>query len=349
MADVTFSVVTGNLASFFEDAITTQLNRSVPLAAILPVTPGQGKNVQWEIRTGTATGAAIADGADVSTFNSDDKTPAVLQYAIYHDAFAITGLAAAAAAAARNPAELANLFMEELGESVTRVAAILGSHLYTGDAGASPGQLAGLVHATNGALKATGTYATINKASVTQFQGNELLNGGVLRPLSFTLLNDADRAAYDASGFNADLYVAGSIQFEKLALLFQTERRYVQEVTLASGRQIKLDGGVNILEWKGRTFMQDRLCPQDKILGLATQYISWKQLPAIEVGRGASMGDRPVAGTAEYQLGQRNLPLTVKILPLAITGDKYKFALYVYTQVQVKRPNACFILGDLAS
>lgn len=347
MANVLATNVTSNLASFFEDAITNQLNRSVPLASIIPVTPGQGKNIQWLVRTGTQTGAAIADGADVSVYNSDTKTPAVLQYAIYHDAFAISGLAAAVARASGNPAELAELFMEEFGESVTRLAAILGSHMYTGDAGASPGQLAGLVQSTNGALKATGTYATIDKSVITQFQGNELLNGGILRPISFKLLNDADKACYDASGFLPDLYVASSGQAENLQMLFQTERRYVQDVTVG-GRQIKLDGGANVIEWKGRTFLLDRLCPTDKVLGLNMQFVSWKQLPAVEVGRAVSMGDQPIGGTAEYQMGARKMPLTCKVIPLAITGDLFKFALYIYTNIQVKRPNACFVLGDLA-
>lgn len=348
MAALEFSGITGVLASRFEDALVSLMNRSVPLAALLPVTPGQGKNIQWVVRSGTDTGSAIADGADVSTYNSDTKTPATLQWAVYHDAFAITGLAYEAARASGNPAELADLFMEEMGESLQRLAVILGTHLYTGNAGASPGQIAGLVETTNGALKATGTYAAINKASVTQFQGNELLNGGILRPLSFQLMHDLDRTIYEASGFKPDLYVCAPVQHERMALLYQAERRYVKEVSVR-GQTITLDGGVNVLEWNGRTVLEDRLCPSDKVLGLNTQYVQWKALPSVANGFNRAMGNAAPAGTPEMQLGQRSLPFAARIQPLAITGDKFKFALYVYCQAQVKKPNACGVLGDLAA
>ena len=39
---------------------------------------------------------------------------------------------------------------------------------------------------------------------------------------------------------------------------------------------------------------------------------------------------------------------TARIQQLAITGDAFKFALYCYPQLQVRRPNACGFLKNLA-
>ena len=107
MADITRALIANALTQRFMDRIASTINRTVLLAQIAPVKNdrGQGQNVQWDAKFGTSVGTAIADGADVSTFNNDDKVPAVLQFAVMHDAFKLTGLARAVAAAAGNPAD----------------------------------------------------------------------------------------------------------------------------------------------------------------------------------------------------------------------------------------------------
>ncbi len=121
MALVTLAGVLASLADRFRSRLANQINRASVLAQLLPVGTGTGKNIQWVIRTGSALGSSIADGADVSVFNNDAKDPAVLQYGVYHDAFSLTGKAMAGARAAGNPEELAALFMDELGDSVDQI------------------------------------------------------------------------------------------------------------------------------------------------------------------------------------------------------------------------------------
>lgn len=342
MAAVDLSVITGVLASLFEDRITSQLNRSVVLAQLLPVTGGQGKNIQWVVRSGTAVpaGAVIADGADVTVFNSDTKTPAVLQWSVYHDAFAISGLSYTAAMAAGNPAELAGLFAEETEESVTRVAAAVGSDLYTGTTG-----IIGMLGA-GGGLKATGTYAGINRATVTQWAGNEILNGGTPRALTFDLMRETRRAIYNASGEKPDLIVCSPKQHEKYGLLFQNERRYMDNVRLR-GQNIQLDGGYQVLEFDGIPVVEDQFCPDDQMLFLSTRHVNLKYLPSGPDGINQASGMQSLHGHPEEQFGGSPMQMGARVQPLAITGDSFKFAMYVYTQMCVKRPNACAVLGDL--
>jgi hypothetical protein len=346
MAVLAYTNITDVLVKMFEDRIAMCINRATVLPQLLPVSNGTGQNIQWVVRTGTATpsGAVIGDGTNVSVFNSDTKSAAVLQYGIYHDAFGLTGLALAAAAAAGNPMELAALFGEELEESVTRLASAIAVDLYTG---ATSGGIVGLV-AANGGILATGTYAGIVRGSVAQWAGNSLLNGGVARPLTFDLMREMRRTIYVASGLKPDLIVCSPVQHEKYGALFENERRYVQEVQLR-GQTIKLDGGYMALEFDGIPVIEDIHCPDDKMLFLNTSQCHLKQLPSAPDAINRAMGSAALHGTVEEQYGVGSARFTTRIQPLAINGDKFQFSQYVYCQLQVKRPQTCGYIGDLAS
>ena len=341
---VDFAALTDALATKYEDQIAWQINRAVVLAQLLPVTPGQGKNIQWDLRTGTAvpTTAVIADGADVSTWNSDTKVPAVLQYGTYHDAFTISGKALDLARASGNPAELANLIEEELSESITRLAVAIAYDLYVGTGATN--HINGLVTATStaGALAATGTYATIARSGYAQWAGNVLSNGAVERALTLELMRDMDRTIYTASGKNADLIVCGPLAHEAYGNLLGQPRRYVQDVTVR-GIKITLDGGFKSLEFDGVPVIRDSLCPAGYMLFLNTEQVHLKQPPMMPGNRGMVA----LAGTPESQFGAGSMKLTAKVKALAETGDHVKIALFAYPQIQVKRPNACGMISDL--
>lgn len=347
MATVSLSTITGVLATLFEERIAWQINRAVVLGQLLPVSPGTGKNIQWVARFGTAApaGAVIADGADVSTFNSDTKKAAVLQYGTYHDAFAITGKARAGAMAARNPDELANLFAEEIEESVTRLAMAIAVDLYTGDG--TTDTIHGLLD-TAGGVSSTGTYAGIDRSVDTQWASNEDNNGGTPRALTLSLMRAMRRSIYTASGERPDLIVTDPIQHEKYGQLMGSERRYVDNVRMR-GEQIRLDGGYQVLEFDGIPVVEDINHPAGKMTFLTTRHVHLKQLPHAPDSINRSSGMVMLHGTPEEQYGVGSSQLAARIQPLAITGDAYKFQLITYPQIQVKRPQACGVIEDLAS
>lgn len=342
-----FATLSAALASLFEDRITMQINRAIVLANLLPVTPGQGKNVQWVARFGTQTGAVISDGADVSSFHSDTKVPAVLQYGTYHDAFSITGKARAAAAAAGNPQELVDLFGEEIEESTQRLAVKIAADLYTGT-GATD-NINGLLSASGAApaVGATGTYAGLSRVTYTQWQSTVMANGAVGRPLTTALMREMRRRIYIASGEKPDIIVTDPIQHEAYGNLIDPQRRYSQDMYLR-GQQIKLDGGYQVLEFDGIPVVEDAAHPAGKMSFLNTRHLSLKQLASGSDAVNQSMGSMQLAGTPEEQYGQRAMKLTARVQPLAITGDATKFALFCYPQLQCKRPNAQGVLEDLA-
>src|ERR1044072_7315578 len=133
MSTVAMAQIADALTTLFEDQITSQINRATVLLQVLPVGPGTtGKNITCAARFGTAVGGARAEGLAVATLNNDDKVPATLEFGTYDDAFGVTGKTMAAARAARNPEELANLFVDELGDCVERLAKGIALDLYTG-------------------------------------------------------------------------------------------------------------------------------------------------------------------------------------------------------------------------
>lgn len=355
MSSITLSNITSALATLFEDQLVAQWNRAVVLTKLLPVVEGQAQNINWDVKAtdgSTAHGSSmISEGGTVSTFSDDALNVATLSFTNYYDAFGISGLAMNAARATGNPAGLADLFGEKLMDCVTRLAKNLNQEWYTGT-GAS-NHIAGLVDPTNGALKASGTYAGINKGSVTGFAGNELTNGGSPRPLSFQVMRDTIRTIYVACGEVPDLIVCDPIQFARYGMLFGEQRRYIGELTTAGGKYT-LDGGFKALEFDGIPIVQDKDANSGQMLFLNTNYVRIQQLPDFlaDAGQPGALGNAAkvkLAGTYEKQLGAGSTSLTARLLPLAVTGDNYTFELIIYPQLQVRRPNACAMLGDLVS
>lgn len=344
MADVTFALMTDSLLKKFAARVTNQIERSVVLPQLIPALPSTGQIIQWDVRFGTDTGAVIADGADVATFNNDDKIPAVLQYGTYNDAFAITGKALAAARVAGSPEQLMNLFLDELDNSVERLAKRISLDIWTGSGVVDT--IHGLL-ATAGGLLDTGTYAGIDRAVRTQWQGNVLANGAIPRPLTLDLMREMRRTVYTASGLKPDLIVCDPIQHENYGKLLQTERRYVDEVRLR-GNTVRLDGGYQVLEFDGIPVVEDVDCPAGNMVFLNTRHVFMGQMndQANEINQSRMLAR--LQGTEEEQFGAGGAGVSARLNHLAKTGDKEKFQLITYPQICVKRPNATGVIADLS-
>jgi hypothetical protein len=344
MSLVAMAQIATSLTVIFEEQITSQINRATVLLQVLPVGPGTtGKNISWNARFGTAVGGARAEGLAVATLNNDTKVPATLEFGTYDDAFGVTGKAMAAARAAKNPEELANLFVDELGDCVERLAKGIAVDIYTGT-GATD-HIMGLV-ATGGGIMSTGTYANINRATYSQWAGTLMSNAGVARALTFDLMREMRRRIYSASGLKPDLIVTTPELHEKYGKLFGQQRRYVQEIRLR-GQTLTLDGGYQMLEFDGIPVLEDVDCPSEHMLFINTRYVRVVQLADQVDSVNNSMSMVGLSGTPEEQLGQPSSKLTARINPLGRDGDSYKFQLICYPQLQVRRPNSCGVITDL--
>jgi len=345
MATVNTAAIAASLNKKFEPMLASQINRSTPVFQVLPVKRATTPIIQWVATFGTAapTTAAIAEGAAVTTFNSDAKVPASLDYTTYHDAFGVTGLAMAKAAVAGNPEQLANLFREEMEESLPRLAMAVAADIYSGPG--TGNRLLGLA-ATAGGLRAAGTYAGIDRAVQTQWAGNELANGGILRPLSIGLMRRMRTNIYNASGKKPDFILCTPEVHEVYGLLLGDKRRYLEDVTIR-GRKVVLDGGYQVLEFDGIPVIEDVSAPDNSMIFGNSRHVDVFQLPSLSDAVNRSSGDVSLKGTDEEQFGETNTKLTARVQPLKVSGDLYEFANYVYPQVRVHRPNATGFLADI--
>lgn len=350
---VTKARIAGALAELFDDRIESQINRSVVLLQLLPFALMSSQVLVWDAEFGTEspTTPTLSDGADVTDFNDDDIVKAKLDTATYSEAFSITGKARAAALAAGNPRELEDLFAEKIERAVRRQTKALGKDLYSGAGGDA---LVGLTSSA-GPLDSTGTYATIDRGTYTQWKANKLAAGGNARPLTLQLMRDAKRTSYEKSGEWPDLIVCDAFQQDKYGMLLGSERRYSQDVTLR-GVKITLDGGFKALEFDGIPVIADVNCPAGTMLFLNTRSLAMRQLPDAGAAWQQSIGAMDLHGTSEAQLGMGGngeagamVRLRSRINVLARLGDKYPFQLVCYPQLQCKRPQANTQLVDLAT
>jgi hypothetical protein len=347
MATVDLASLTAVLQRRFEPDVVSQIQRAAPMLQVLGpnVRDADSHVIQWDVKFGSASAgsaAAIAEGADVSTFNTDTKVPAVLSFGTYHDAFEITGKAIASAIASGNPAALAALFESEIRDSAMRLSHALATEFYSGDG--SGERMMGLL---GGAILDSGTYAAINRATYPQWRGNIRANGGVPRAVSFELLRGLSTDVYKACGLRPNFIVCGPSTHDQYGSLFGPQRRYITDINTPGG-VMKLSGGYRALEFDGVPLMEDVNCPEGKFLFLNLDYLLFRQLPQPGQVVTRSMGERPLETAPEQTRGGGPIPVRVRIQGLAITGDKYRFALYVYPQVQVRRPQAFGILSDIS-
>jgi hypothetical protein len=343
MATVDTAAIAAALNQMYEDQLASQINRATVLAQIIPVETAKGKNVAWPVRLGTATASAIEDGANVTVFNSDEKKNAVLDFATYHDAFGVSGRALSAAANSGGPADLADLFDEHIMEASERLASKLNQEMYSGTGGSAPETIAGL---NSVALTATGEYGGLDRTTYPQWAATVDANGGTPRALSLDLMRRVRRLIYVASGKKPDIIVCDPFQHEAYGKLMGQQRRYVQEVTVR-GQLIKLDGGYQVLEFDGIPVLEDKDAPAGKMFFLNTSQCRIRVLP--DAASRFGQGSTGLKGTEEEQMGMPAAKLTGRIQPLAVTGDMFKFAVFTYLQLQVRTPNSCGVLADLAT
>lgn len=348
MALVDLNAVSPVVAKLFANRVTTQLNRAIVLGQVLDVRPESGQNIQWVARSGTEspTTAVIADGDDVSVFNNDTREAAVLQYGTYHDAFKVSGKALNIAYASGNPAQLADLYAEEMAYSVERLATAIATDIYSGDG--TTDHIMGLLDATNGAMLDSGTYAALDRGSRTYWKGNVI--DAASSALTFEKIRQLKRLIYNASGTSPDVFFCDAFQHDSLGALYGTQRRYVTEILRNDGMALKLDGGyaTTALEFDGNVVLKDKRCTAGVFGALNSMHVSLAQLAnapsQVSFGRGMMM----LGGTPETQKGEGRMKLNAQILPLAMTGRAVKTALFCDPQVVVKRPNATGFIKNLA-
>ena len=346
MATQTLSDFSDALSQLFAPMLVRQMNRKVVLASLLNKMPGAGKNLAWDVTfDGQTTTGTYTEGADVAggDLENDDEEDAILSWGQYRKNFGISGLGLAAAMSSQgNATEYLDMIMKKALDSSSKLISIINSDLFVGT-GAST-SIVGL----DPALAVTGTYATLDKAVDTEWQGNVDENSSVDRALTKSLLDSLENSIYTASGMSPTVIVTTPAVATKYEALLDAIARQMLEsgelspIVRNMGTPTVNASGFTGLHYKGIPMHRDKDCPAGKLYMLNTDHVEIVTLGQPGTSTAVSFVERMLTDEKMTPSG-----MTARLEALAKTGDADKFTVKVYPQLKVDRPNAHGVIEDI--
>lgn len=345
------------LATTIAPRLVRAYNREAIFGRLINVTSdgGQGdaKNVQWDVQFSGATAASFAEGSDVaaSEFNQDPVVPAVLNWGQYRAPFKLSNLEInAASQSIAGATALGNIVANRVEGSLTKMMQVMNQDFLTGTGtdGAGNPTIVGVIPA----IGATGSYATIPKATYPEWAGVVLANGGNVRPLTFDLLANLEQLVFVASGREPDVILASAGVTRKYEGLFESTRRGMNDGSAPfPGYQGSTAGGVTgpktNLFWRGKPVIRDRNMPAGTLIMLSWSDIEGKFLPFNPM---TPDGVPVQQQQLQSSNGTVSTPTMMKcvVYPLARTGSAVAFVAETYVQLKVARTNAHGLLQDIS-
>jgi len=348
MAAETLANLAPALAQTFAPQIVRLWNRSAIMAKSIRVVPGggqgAGQNIAWDVEYSGATANSFAEGSDVasSEFNFDPVTKAVLPWGAYRSAFQISSLEIAAAAQnIGNATALEDIVGERFLGSVTKLIQKINVDLFAGtglDASNNP-TIVGL----ETALASSGSYAGINKGSVTEWAGNLAANGGTARALTLDVLAQSEQLAFVASGKEPDLLFCTPSIHTKYEGLFNNIVRVVED---GRGPIPSYQGSSKNLYWRGNPVVRDRNAVAGSLYMLHSPGLALRYLPFPGTSPDATMLERKALLSSNGDEFEQT-PLMAHCTALGKQGSSYRFMVEMFVQLQVNRPNEHVLVHDI--
>jgi hypothetical protein len=341
MADTPQTLALLSLGQELRGQIVPQVNRTSALLRLLKLVPGRGQNCAWAVEGDGVAAENFAEGAAAADFDSDTQAQATLPWARVRKNFHITGTARRVAqSAAAGPDGLKDLVGHNLVTRSQLIASKVNQQCFTGNGATNV--ICGFDEAIG---KADNIYAGINRATV----GNEywqpyVADPGTPTPLSFALVRKDLSGIFKKSGMRPDLCFLEPDTFNTFASLFDANRRYIEDVTVAGRGKVVLDGGFEGIRFDGCLFLQDKDAAANTAYYVNTNYVELQYQPLDEKTLAAlrSMG---VDMNANDGFGIT--PLGIRAEKLAKTGDADKYMVLTELNLVVKRPNACGVRKNI--
>lgn len=344
MAGETFSTISTALSQIYSARLADQRNMDAIELSVLNIVPNDsGKNVAWDARfSGTKATTVFADGSDVdpAEYTKTVKVPATLGFGNYRSPASISDLAAILSAVAEgSPDELRQLVDTEIKDSLIQITKDIAVDVYTGT-GTSGGN-PNIVGLAGGAALSTGSYATIDRGTYTEWAANVIGNGGVDRPLTDDLMRQAEVAVFNAGGGPANMILTTGNVHRKYAGLFQAMLR----VNTGGQMPSQYAMGTNDLYWSNMPVTRSSRAPAKKLFMFNTNDVELV-FPRIMMPV-ASVPMNPMVQKMGMDL-KRQYMLPIMVEPLARTGNALKFNVYTFVQLRARRPNAIATITDIS-
>lgn len=359
MATVSVSTFSAVLNIIFADTLANQFNNSYPVLNLFDVENGANSVCLWPVKFRTRTaGGVYAEGADMSSGDYDSNTPlqASHAYAQYRKGARVSGLAQAVSAQSGGLALNIDVVQNEIADAVDSLFLDLSTHLYSGNVGASPVQLAGLAAAIDSSTAAP--YAGIDPATYTDWKSAEAT-------IAAASLNIANIRTYllnpvqDAAGPNPDMVLCDRVFYDKVKVLAD-QSGDAPMMMIGGQRRLLRDLGVNAVTVDGVPFIYDRFCTSNTAYAITRKDVKIVQVPdatqlyTSDPARAAANA-RIIAGhvadmlantmqVSEAEIAQMLMAQSGRLQPamveIAKAGDADNFMVKIYAQMKYKKRNS---------
>lgn len=334
MADTPQTLALITLAQQYRDKIVRQINRRVVLLKLLPIIRGEGKNCAWVAESSGAIAENYAEGADATNFGSDAQAGAVLPWGLYRAPMHVTKLAMDTAKTASSPGGNKQLWARNIVNSAAALAALVEDDAFNG---AGTGTLlAGLDVAIG---DDTNTYASIVRGSSAYWKPY-VIDPGSATPITLGLIRTDIGAIYDSCGESPDIAVAPTAVFNKIAGMFDPNRRWTT-IDTARGR-ITLDAGYEGIQVDNCMFVKSKDATAGQIYYLNSNYVHFETIPDAEV-------PNEILDAVTADDGYGGLPLDMSFEPLAKNGPSSRGEVLTTIQLVVDKPKACGVRKNVAT
>lgn len=340
----------------FRDSLAVQFNDKYPSLQLFEVESDGNAVCTWsaEFETRTA-GGAYAEGADMASGDYDSNTTrqASQSWARYRKGARLSGDVQAVVTQNGGLPQNMNLVEHEIKGGVKSLLKDLNTHLYSGNVGASPVQLAGLAAAIDSSTAAP--YAGIDGATYTTWKSAEA-------SIAVAALNIANLRTYlfnpirNAHGLYPDMVLCDEVFYDKVKILADQSGE-VPFMYMNGQRVILRELGVNAVMVDGVPFVFDRFCTTNTAYAITRDHIKIVQLPpsaALYTGNealaaaNATVIANMIAGmeansllVSEAEIMQALLAMSRRIQPvmepLAKTGDADNYMVKWYGQMKAIR------------
>ena len=321
-------------AQEYRGDVVRQINRRATLLKLLPIRPGAGKNVAWVAEGDGAIGENYTDGAAAANFGSDEQNDAILSWALYRSNFHVTKLALDAAGSSATPVGNRQLWARNQMNATMKLVDTLETALFNG-AGTGT-TVAGLDVAIG---DDTNTYATIDR-STSAYWKPYVVDPGAATPISFEQIRTDLGTIADNCGEQPDIAVCPTAVFNKVAALFDPNRRWTMVNT--SRGEVKLDAGYEGLEVDNCMFVKARSASANRIYYINTSQVRIEFLPD-------SQFPPDVYQMMAANDGYGSVPLGFSYSMLAKLGPADRAQILAQMQLVVEKPKSCGVRKNVAT
>lgn len=350
MAGITKAALSAGLNLLLGPGMTDQFRRDTVALTLIGAEPGAGENCVVNVKgDGRNTAGAHSEGEDVedADFSTHGRFKSTVNWGEYWALAKLSGLSEAVAA---NGGYVGgDVMQEELTDAIDELAVKLGAHVYSGNSGATPPQLAGAARFID---SSDDNFGGIDTGDNTWWSASEQTITGT--PTLEGIRTKLFRPVKDATGRLPEFVTLDGTSWDAMQSLFDANGEVVHTITTTAAGTVDIQASFGQTAYKldGVPFVEDRHATASTLYAWQSRFVKIRQLRK-PVDSGATPAEiqtvmKALTGVdisvdevmARIRAVNQARGLMPMIEALAKTGDSRKFMVTVKAQLAWKRRNA---------